>query len=63
MSDKPKVIYPYSDEKIFRCRSCPKRIYFYVLPSGKKMPVNFETNESHFIDCPGANKLRKRKQA
>lgn len=58
------------------CRYCGKAfVYFVAMPSGKKMPVNCHVEGgqypisgqregkgiSHFIDCPGADKARRRK--
>lgn len=51
--------YHWTHEEVKPCRYCGKLIFFKVLPSGKRMPVLYETMESHFIDCPGADKARK----
>lgn len=56
-----KTTYPYSGEKCRPCKACGRTIYFYAHPSGKMIPVNFKTKETHFADCPAANKFRKPK--
>lgn len=56
------IKYPYKGELTRPCM-CGQMIYFVYMPSGKAMPVNYNTRLSHFIDCPMAKgfKLRHRK--
>ena len=64
MNDTPEkkgaTKYPYNGEKITVCRKCSAEIFFVKMPSGKFMPVNLKTEESHFIDCPAAKKFRRK---
>lgn len=41
------------------CRNCGREIIFLKTTSGRLMPVTLNL-ESHFIDCPGASKFRRR---
>lgn len=40
------------------CMSCGRAIFWIETKSGKKMPVNADTFESHFADCPNADEHR-----
>lgn len=39
------------------CMTCGKIVFWVVMPSGKKMPVN-EDGTSHFADCKDAATFR-----
>lgn len=41
------------------CRLCGVLLEFVPLPSGKTAPINVETGQSHFIDCPGRREFRR----
>lgn len=41
------------------CRSCGEAIGWVLTKSGKKMPVEIATKESHFARCPAAERWRK----
>lgn len=41
------------------CRSCGAAIRFEPTSKGRLMPVSITTGESHFIDCPNAERHRK----
>jgi hypothetical protein len=57
-----KIIYEYSGEPVVTCRSCPCQIFFpRNLQTGKAMPVECESLEPHWGNCPGAAKFRKPK--
>jgi hypothetical protein len=43
------------------CRSCGEPIIFLKTTAGKWMPVNMAL-QSHFSDCPAADRFRKRGQ-
>ena len=47
---------------ICQCRGCFKNIYWATTKKNKLTPVTFVNNhwQSHFIDCPQANKFRKK---
>jgi hypothetical protein len=42
------------------CRSCGEPIAWVITKSGKKMPVELATKESHFARCPAAKEWRKK---
>ena len=61
--DKPRIItfaVPPS-APVTRCRSCGAGVIWIVLPTGRRMPVNADTRESHFATCPDAQKWRRTK--
>jgi hypothetical protein len=43
------------------CRGCGARIYWLVMDSGARMPVDPD-GTSHFATCPQANRFRKPKE-
>ncbi len=61
MSDnlKLKITYPYAGEPVKPCSACGTPIFFKLMKSGKYMPVNRDTLESHFADCGSASDFRK----
>ena len=59
MADDHK--YEYEGQKLKRC-DCGAEIFFVRHHiTGKWMPVNSETGQSHFIDCPNAGQHRRRR--
>jgi hypothetical protein len=60
------------ERRIGRCWECHAKIIFLETASGKKMPCDADTvapedtqfdatrHRSHFADCPGAAKFRRR---
>lgn len=42
------------------CKGCGRPIYWVISKNGKSMPITDE-GLNHFIDCPEANKFRKKK--
>lgn len=59
-TERKKILYPHNGELVQKCGKCPARIFFYKHPkSGKFIPVNAETLEPHFADCPAAAQFRK----
>lgn len=55
--------------KIARCASCDARMVWVAMPSGRRMPLDFDTRiqregkwwaESHFATCPAASDHRRR---
>lgn len=61
MPERKKITYPYSGEQLTKCGKCNATIFFVETAKGKPMPVNYETRESHFADCPAAAQFRKTK--
>lgn len=49
--------YQHNDEPICRCR-CGAWIYFKREMFQAPHPINLETGESHFADCPYADEYR-----
>ena len=49
------VIYQYVGQDVKQCK-CGAWIYFVG-----NMPVNVQTHQTHFADCPNADEFRKRK--
>ena len=41
------------------CRSCKATIVWVVTPVGRKMPVDPDTDDSHFATCPQASTWRR----
>jgi hypothetical protein len=41
------------------CRACGAAIRFEPTAKGKLMPVSIATGESHFADCPEADRFKK----
>lgn len=61
MTARPKVTFDIPpNATTSACRSCGKPIAWIVTSSGKKMPVELDTRESHFANCHDAGKWRKR---
>ena len=56
------TIYPYQGERVKQCKFCPVMIYWRKMDSGKNMPVERDTYEPHWGNCPGASKARKKKE-
>lgn len=61
MTNRSKITFPYSGEALTQRGKCKETIYFVKTATGKTMPVNFETKESHFADCPAAAEFRRPK--
>ncbi len=61
MTDRKKIKFEYSGEPLQKCGKCDAIIFFVTTTSGKGMPVNKETLESHFADCPAAKQFRRPK--
>lgn len=59
--NRKPITFPYSGESLTQCGKCKATIFFVKTATGKTMPVNFETKESHFADCPAAAQFRKAK--
>ncbi len=61
MTDRKKITYPHTTELIQKCSKCPAKIFFYKNPkTGKFIPVNADTLEPHFADCPAAKEFRRK---
>lgn len=60
MNERKKITFDYAGEPLTKCPKCDATIFFVKTKTGKTMPVNFETKESHFADCPAAASFRKR---
>lgn len=45
-----------------RCKSCGRRIVFHETHKGKLAPFTME-GVNHFVDCPGAEKFRKKNES
>ena len=56
----PIIKYEYNGERITTCK-CGRPIYFVKMKSGRPMPVDYETRETHFAHCPDGNQFRKGK--
>lgn len=55
-----KHFYPYNGEPLTWCRyGCGRQIYFVPTGKGASMPVDFETKETHFANCPKLKEARK----
>ena len=61
MTERKKITFEYEGQPIGKCAKCDAIIFFITTPKGKSMPVNYETKESHFADCPAAAQFRKGK--
>lgn len=61
MTDRPKITYPYAGQAVQKCAKCPAMIFFHKTEAGKFIPINKETLESHFADCPAAAQFRRPK--
>ena len=48
-------------ERITKCK-CGRPIYFIKTRTGKKMPVDYESRETHFAHCPDAGEFRKERR-
>ncbi len=59
MVDRKRITFNYAGEPLTKCSKCNATIFFVKTKTGKTMPVNFETKESHFADCPAAAEFRK----
>lgn len=62
MKDKK---YPRDGEGIVKCRACAADIFFEKIGEGRFVPVDPDTETSHFLTCPNANDFsasRKRKE-
>jgi hypothetical protein len=51
--------YEHNGEVVSPCRACGTPIWFFKTKLGKFLPINRETGEPHFADCPSANDFRK----
>ena len=61
MTERKRIKFEYSGELLQKCGKCDAIIFFAKMASGKTMPVNKETLESHFADCPAAKQFRRAK--
>lgn len=62
MRERKKVTYPYAGQPVQKCGKCPAMIFFWENPkTGRFIPINKETLEPHFADCPAAASFRKPK--
>jgi hypothetical protein len=61
--ERKKILWQYKGEKVVPCRSCGKDIFFVKTKKGKFLPVNRETLEAHFTDCPEAKEWRKKRDS
>lgn len=43
------------------CRSCRAPVVWVITKAGKRMPVNPDTDDSHFATCPQRDNWRKAK--
>lgn len=62
MTERKKITFEYAGQPLQKCGKCNATIFFVTTTTGKQMPVNKETLESHFADCPAAKQFRKAKQ-
>lgn len=58
-----KITFMYSGETLRRCKEpgCGRLIFFVRTESGRMMPVDYETKESHFAHCIKAKQFRKKR--
>ncbi|MGB5105559.1 MAG: hypothetical protein WBP42_02485 [Candidatus Zixiibacteriota bacterium] len=62
MTGRPKITYPYAGQQVQKCAKCEVMIFFHENPkTGKFIPINKETLEPHFADCPAAAQFRRPK--
>ncbi len=61
-SSKEGYKWPYEGEELVICSGpdCSTEIYFRTTKIGKKIPINYETREPHFIDCVNVSRFRKK---
>ena len=65
MKDRPKTIWPQTNEPITECRKCKAKIFFYFNKGTcRYMPVNAtepDKGVSHFATCTNPDDFRKPK--
>lgn len=57
------VEYEHKGEPLSLCRfGCGRRIFFVTTAKGRPMPVDYETKQTHFANCPKYAEIRERQR-